>query len=585
MIKSYVQLRAKYRAARNDGVPFESPSEVRPMNHGIRHLSAACRILTLGVVLLFAAACGGGETIVERTVVVEKQVPVQQTVVIPQTVVVEKQVPVVQTVVATVEKIVTPTPPPAKAVKLQVALGALPVNLLGGAMPSQQDRIISTLMYDSFATRDQNGDGPLTPLLGSWTFDGKTVRVKVKNGVQFHNGEKLDAAGTKAVIDYLSSGKTAKFAFTYTRFRDFDLIEVADNSTIDFRLKTPIAFWVIPFRDLFALAPKHLENVGLDGYSDQPVGTGPFQFVQWKRDDSLTLRKFSGYWGQKPVVDEITYRHMPEAAVRIVALEAGQIDIAAFIPPQEVPRLLSKNFRVYTGDSFQTQTVWLDAGRKSVELKDKRVRQAMLYAIDSQGIFNSIVGGYGSFGEGQLSTSAAFGYNPDVKQYPYDPKKAKALLAEAGYPNGFKIKGSATTGRYFRDREVMTALAAQWKQVGIDVEMETPESAAWLQALINNALHPIYNIGMNWGPEDPVSNNRTINERGDPKFTEMANTIRATTDDTLRAKLMRDAIAYANEEAHAWWGYTVPTVYGMKNGLPLITFGKGFEMFIPAASP
>lgn len=542
---------------------------------GLRLVLRAFGPILLAVTGLAVVACGGGETIVERTVVVEKQVPVERTVVV------EK--PVVQTVVATVEKIVTPTPAPAAPKKIQIALGAIVVNLLCGAMPSQQDRIVSTLLCDSFATRDQTGDGPLTPLLGSWTFDGENFRVTVKKGVEFHNGEKLDAPGTKAVIDYLSSGRTAKFAFNYTRFRPFDSITVIDENTLNFHLKEPFAFGLNPFRDLFALAPKHLEAVGLDGFSDNPVGTGAYQFVQWKRDDSLTLKKFPKYFGPKPIIDEITWRQMPEPAVRIAALEAGQIDIAVSIPPQNVPRLLRNNFRIFNIEAFQTETVWLDAGRKSVELKDKRVRQAMLYAIDTVGILESVLGGFGTVADSQLGTSSAFGYNASVKSYPYDPAKARALLKEAGYPNGFKVEGVATNGQHFRDREVMTTLTAQWKEVGIEAKIEPMETAAWLQRLINNQMPPIYNIGMNWSPEDGATNSRVVAEGGDPKFTAMVTEIRKTTDASKREKLMKEAIAYQHEEAHAWWGHQLPNVYALRNDLPNITFGRGFEMFIPTA--
>lgn len=524
-------------------------------------------LILLAVVGLAVVACGGEETVIERTVVVEK--------------IVEK--PVIQTVVATVERIVTATPVPVAPRKVQIALGAIVVNLLCGAMPSQQDRIVSTLLCDSFASRDSTGDGLLTPLLGSWTFDGETVRVSIKKNIEFHNGEMLDAPGTKSVIDYLSSGKTAKFAFNYTRFRPYDSIKVVDGNTLDFHLKEPFAFPLTPFRDLFALAPKHLETVALDGYSDNPVGTGPYQFVQWKRDDSLTLKKFQKYWGPKPIIEEITYRQIPEAAVRIAALEAGQIDIAVSIPPQNVPRLLSKNFRIFNVEAFQTETVWLDAGRKSVELKDKRVRQAMLYAIDTVGILESVLGGFGRAADSQLGTPSAFGYNPNVKSYPYDPAKAKALLKEAGYPNGFKVKGVATNGQHFRDREVMTTLAAQWREIGIEVEIEPMETAAWITRLINNQMPPIYNIGMNWSPEDGVTNSRVTAEGGDPKFAAMVAEIRKTTDATQREKLMTDAIAYQHEEAHAWWGHQLPNVYALRNDLPNITFGRGFEMFIPTA--
>ena len=136
-------------------------------------------------------------------------------------------------------------------------------------------------------------------------------------------------------------------------------------------------------------------------------------------------------------------------------------------------------------------------GRNEI-LNEVRVRQAMLYSVDLDGMWGTIAGGFGTKLDCQIVAPGGFGYNSDVQTYPYDPAKAKELLAEAGYPDGFTITGSATSGRYFRDRTFMEALAAQWAQVGIIVEMEYPESSVWLQELIDQTLPPIMNIGLNW---------------------------------------------------------------------------------------
>ncbi len=529
------------------------------------------------------------ETVVE-TVVVEKQVA-GETVRVVETVVVEKQVtrvekvvetvvidrPVIQTV--TVKEVVEATATPRPRLEVQAALGAIPVNLIGGLIPSQQSRIVSKLLYDSVAERP-GGSGALQPALGSWSVDGLEVTIDLREDVKFHNGESLSADGVKYVIDTLTEGN-AELAFNYGRFNDYTDITVVDGNTLKFTLEKATANWLNPFRDMMPLAPDYLREVGIDEFNDGPVGTGPFQFVEWRREDSLTLDRFEDYWRAKPQIDKIIFLHMPEGSVRVAALEAGQVQISAGLAPNQVPRLLSKGFTVFTGESFQTQTVWIDPGQRSEPTQDLRVRQAILHAIDLPRIHDSIVGGFGTLMDGQMGTAeSAVAYNHDISRYEYDPERAKALLAEAGYPNGFTIGASATTGRYFRDLQFMTAMASQLEEVGIKVDMETPESAEWIRQLINNELPALYNIGMNWHPGDHVCNNRFISEGGDPVITELCDTLRGVTDDDERNQLLREAAQHIHDQAQALYAYTIPTVYGLAPGLPPITFGMGFEMFI-----
>ena len=222
-------------------------------------------------------------------------------------------------------------------------------------------------------------------------------------------------------------------------------------------------------------------------------------------------------------------------------------------------------------------------GRNEI-LNDVRVRQAMLYSVDLDGMWGTIAGGFGTKLDCQIVAPGGFGYNPDVQTYPYDPAKAKELLAEAGYPDGFTIAGSATSGRYFRDRTFMEALAAQWAQVGIIVEMEYPESSVWLQELIDQTLPPIMNIGLNWYLADNTTSmwGPVGDTSPDPEFLEMTAAKRVIGDPVEREAVVKDIAAYICDNAQALHAYTIPALYALSPNLPELAFSKSFEILVPS---
>ena len=144
------------------------------------------------------------------------------------------------------------------------------------------------------------------------------------------------------------------------------------------------------------LAPDHLEAVGLDGYIEDPVGTGPYKFSSWQRDSYITLERWDDFPGDLPVIETVTFRHMPESAVRVAALRSGEIHVAAHVPPDQIDSLTADGFELYAGDSMQSMYVGINIYGRNEILNDVRVRQAMLYSVDLDGMWSTIAGGYGT---------------------------------------------------------------------------------------------------------------------------------------------------------------------------------------------
>ena len=561
-----------------DNKRSQTKQEVVTLNFRTVRLSVAFLV----VAALALAACSSDP----ETITVE--VPVEVEKVVTKEVIKEviKEVPVIQTKVETkvetVEVVVEVEAPVVYPERMVIAIGALPVNLVGNTIPSLQSRLFSRLMYGQLAAlNDATGQVEPEHLESMTLVDDTTVEIKLKKNIVFHNGEKLDANGLKKTFDILSNLDPAKFTWKFTGFKDYeDTGTVIDDYTMRFKLTAPIDRWASAFT-FMPLAPAHLEKVGLDGYTDDPVGTGPYQFVEWKRDSYIQLTRWNDNPGPKPVIKNVVLRHVPEAAVRVAGLKAGEFQLIAAAPPENVPGLIKDGFNIFVGDSMQSMYIGFDIYGSNEALRDKRVRQALLYALDMDAMHKTIAGGYGTRLQCQIVAPGGFGYNESlVGRYDYDPVKAKALLKEAGYENGLDLPGSATTARYFRDRSLMDAISAQWSAIGINVDMSYPESAEWLQLLINGTLPDGFmNIGLNWYLADNTTS--MWGAASDPSFADMRTAKGVITDPVTREAKVKEIAAYICDEAQALHAYTIPNVFAYSSDMPAISASKSFELQIP----
>ncbi len=476
---------------------------------------------------------------------------------------------------------------------ITIAVGALPANLVANVIPSLQSRITSRLIYGQLAALN-DVTGAIEPELAeSYGFlpgSTDTIELKLKQGVTFHNGETLDAHGLLKSFELLMA-ETAEVAWAFRgldRYVDpndrigtlSEAVTVVDDYTLHFKLRQIDDTWANAFT-FMPLPPAHLEAIGPAGYSEAPVGTGPYKFVEWERDNFIKLTRWEENPGPKPLIKDITIRHVPEAAVRVAGLKAGEFDIITATPPENVPGLIADGFNIFVGDSTQSMYIGFNIYGKSEPLSDKLVRQALLYAVDMDGIYETVAGGYGTRLQCQIVAPGGFGYNEElVGKYDYDPDKAKELLTAAGHGDGVTIKGSVTNARYFRDRPLMDALVSQWSQVGVNVDLQYLESSEWLQQLINQTLpEGIMNIGLNWYLADNTTS--MWGAASSQEFFDMRAAKAQITDTATREAEVKRIAAYICDEAQALHAYTIPSVLSLNSELPAITATKSFELQIP----
>lgn len=308
--------------------------------------------------------------------------------------------------------------------------------------------------------------------------DDVTYKVKVRQGVTFHDGTPLTAEDVAFSINRLvkegaMAGRTSQRRSLLGPTREAIAV---DNDTVLIKLDHP---WPL-FERFIPLQMIVPHSVG-DEYIDHPIGTGPFVFEEWVRGSHFTVARNENYWGKKPQLDRVVFRIIEDASARVAALRAGEVDIATFIPVHEIPSLESAS-HLEVVSVLGTRSYFLELNVNKPPFNDIRVRQAMNYAVDIDTIINVLYEGRATRIPFILSPQA-FAYHDGLQKYPYDPAKAKKLLAEAGYPNGFEFELDVVDIHRSR-AEIYQAMLAQ---VGIRVKIRTwPNSGAlkdaWWQA-------------------------------------------------------------------------------------------------------
>jgi len=345
-------------------------------------------------------------------------------------------------------------------------------------------------VFDSLVERDW--DGKIVPgLAESWNVvDDKTIDFKLRTGVKFHNGQDFTAADVKASFDHLldpsiKAPSTAVFAAVKEA-------QVIDPQNVRLVLsKTDARIFDVLANNFAVLPAQYLKDVGTDGFAKKPIGTGPYMFVEWVKDDHLTLEANPNYWDGsykgKPQVKTVTLRPVPDAATRLADLRSGAADMIMDVPSDQVASLKSGGFNIVEKDTSQHDYVYFDT-TKDTPLKMKEVRQALNYAVDKDSIVQSLIGGFGSPLAGPLSP-LVLGYNSDVKPYAFDAAKAKALLAAAGVPQGFSIDMDMTSSL---PSALAEAIVAQLGDVGVKVNLNILETAVYNDRWVKKQLSPLY---------------------------------------------------------------------------------------------
>ncbi len=436
---------------------------------------------------------------------------------------------------------------------------------------------VLTNVYDTLINRDVNFK-PVPGLATSWrAVDPTTWEFKLRHGVLFHDGEPFNASVVKFSLDRAFDPKIHWGGIGY--LRPIKSVEVVDDYTVRLHTEQPwpllpsyvgYYFWMVP--------PQYLAQNGDDALVRHPIGTGPYKFVQWTRDDRVELIANNDFWGGKPKIAHLVFRVIPTDAGRLAELLAGSVDMIPLVPPEAFdpirnsPRtklVFAKSTTVYF---FLFNLLNIPSTRP---LADKRVREALNYAVD-RNLLNSGVMRNAATPIATFCSDVSFGCDKSIIGYPYDPARARTLLKEAGYANGFDMTVITPSGAYPGDRDLSLALADQLKNVGVRVHVEVREYGLLLSQVLTRTLPGGDAVFLRFSdllgyagaiPATAFENSGSSSYWNDPEFDQLIDAAKNTLDETAARKLYRQAQVLFENEAPAITLFTAPAAYGMRKNL------------------
>jgi peptide/nickel transport system substrate-binding protein len=435
-------------------------------------------------------------------------------------------------------------------------------------------QIFDTLLRRNLKTLQLEGN-----LAESWRVVNETTwQFKLKRNVKFHNGEPFDAAAVKFSVERMLDPKQG--APGRTSIATIDRVDVVDPYTVNVITKAPFPLLAVRMSPghcgtVGIVPPKYLAQVGDAAFAVKPVGTGPYKFVEWVKDERLVLEANKDYHRGPPAIERLTFRPVPELTTRVAALLSGQADLVSDIPPDQTGKIKSSStahVEISTLGGFVIMvkmTNYLMPG----PWQDVRVRKAINYAIDMDTIIKTVLEGYGQV-LGVPLEKEAFGFNPNIKWYGYDPERAKALLREAGHANGFEMTLHAPNRRYMNDIEVMQAMAQMLSKVGIRAKVEVWEQSIYTTKWRKRELLPAYMTA--WGGAgvfdgdlltSSLHSKSALSINKNEALDKMLEEAQATSDPERRKAIYWKAQELIYEEAPIIKAYQQAHIFGVSNRL------------------
>ncbi len=339
----------------------------------------------------------------------------------------------------------------------------MPYGTLGsnGAFPLHS-------VFDALVYVDTKGNAA-PGLAISWeAIDENTWVFKLRPGVKYHNGVPFNAAAIVANLDAVNNDEVIKIQQVSRQLRGIPSARAIDDLTVEFKTDKPDP--ILP-RRLAIMRPHEpgaWADMGPKEFGRHPIGTGSYKISEWSQEKIVGTAHTEGW--RPPKIANLLILDLPEPSARVQALNSGQIDIAWTVRPDQRSVIEAAGNKVVMSGTNNTLNLMLRHRDENSPVSDVRVRQALNYAFNKQQFIDTVLGGI-TVPSGQPTAPGMGGYFADIKPYPYDPEKAKALLAEAGYPDGFDMMAEivVVVGDF---KDTMQAMSADLKKVGVNLELQ-----------------------------------------------------------------------------------------------------------------
>ncbi len=446
---------------------------------------------------------------------------------------------------------------------------AEPKSLDPAAVTAVNDFRILVNVYEGL-TRYKTGTLEPEPALAtSWGIseDGTEYTFTLREGVSFHDGTPFNADAVKFNFDRMLDENhphhdTGPFPLSFF-FGAVKATDVVDEMTVKFTLNAPYAPFLsnLAYPTGLIISPDAVKAHGKE-VGRNPSGTGPFKFVEWKSNERVVVDRNGEYWGEPAGTDAIVFRPITDANTRVAEMLAGGIDMMSEVPPTSLGQFGGDGFTI--SEQAGPHVWFLILNAKEGPFADKRVRQAANYAINKEAIVNDVLEGTATVAAGPTPPAFAWAYNEELDPYPYDPEKARALIAEAGVDGATLTFYVTEGGSGMLDPVPMgTAIQADLKAVGFDVKIETYEWNTFLGE-VNPGLEGKADMAeMAWMTNDPDTLPYLALRSGawpadggfnsgyyaNEKVDELLEAARTATDQDERARLYREMQTIVQEDA------------------------------------
>ena len=468
---------------------------------------------------------------------------------------------------AAVEQTPTPDPLPESGAVLVLMAGPIdtlePYHMVG----SHPEGSVASHLWDTLTFL--NDELKIEPHLAeSWRLiNNFTWEVTLRQGITFHNGEPFNARAARASIERAQSmpGSLEVFAHDVR----IEQVEVVDDYVLRIMTADPVSNLPYHLASVEMLPPAYYAETDPRQLADAPVGSGPYRVIEWVPGDQVVLEAVPSYWKGPPSRERLVFRTVVRAEDRLAALRSGEMVLVTGLEPAHAAQRDLAPARVEAIASTQRMLVGIHVTEGS-PLEDRRVRQALNYALDVQQIINDWLQGYG---ERYGSWVNPPGNDPTLSPWPYDPDRARTLLAEAGYPNGFVTALYAPGGVYTQGVDIAQAIAEQWGQVGVTAKVEVVDWVTYVRDLLSDPP-PLFLLAMNSRGDalDDVANlsaDFAFNPTGwrDERFEQSLRRAASSFNEASRSRFLNEAQAIAYEEAPWVWLWRSYHFYGLSQDL------------------
>jgi peptide/nickel transport system substrate-binding protein len=453
--------------------------------------------------------------------------------------------------------------------EVRIGLAAEPNTFDPHLTVGRNTQIFVVNVFDGLTARDAKGN--LVPALAeSWKrLTPTTWQFALRKGVKFHNGDDFNAESVKFTLDRGTNPETK--ATIASELSTIASTEIVAPHTVNIVTKAPDFLLPVRLGELFGLmlSPKHTAAAGKEAIATKPNGTGPFKLVSWAKNESMVLEANESYWRGAPKVKRIVVRPILEDAARVAALQAGEVDLIAPIPHVRIEEL-KRNDKLVIKTIPAPRIFHVTIDVRKPPFDNVKVRQALNHAVDVNAIVKSLYFGYGT----RLATvvdKGALGYDPSIQPYPYDLARARALLAEAGFPNGLDTEFDSFTGSIADHSKPAEAIVGFLQKAGVRAKQNLYEFAAFGPRRVQNQTAPlfIYSIGNAYLEPSWVLRWMTQGGLGmhykNPKLDEMLARIEATDDPKKRAPQYSAVQKLVKDEAPFIFLYQADAAFGMSS--------------------